>query len=194
MTNRPFSALLFSLAQYQTNGKDLLSPCSGTQASAQAGMYLPRYFLFSYCYRLCCLRGKKPWLRSLWPRLGESESVFLYTDLKFSLLSGSQHVFMWRNRALLRSRRGTLFRRTAQRARTQEELHCMANRKTGHAHGTTALTLPGSPAFLERAEELKLMLAQHQEMLFHWSSHRVFRTAQDPTWHLFYTETFFCRL
>lgn len=94
MTNRPFSALLFSTAQHQTNAKDLLSPCSGTQASAQAGMYLPRYFLFSYCYRLCCLRGKKPWLRSLWSRLGESESVFLYTDLKFSLLSGSQHVFM----------------------------------------------------------------------------------------------------
>lgn len=75
----------------------------------------------------------------------------------------------------------SLIRRAAERPRTHEVLHCMADCKIGHPQGTMALILPFSLAFLERAEELKLMLAQHQKMLFHSSSHWVFRTAQDPT-------------
>lgn len=190
MTNQLFSALLFSTVQYQTDMKDLHLSCSSTLALVQDWNIFSQVLPFSLLFTgRAVWEARNPDLRPLWSRLGERASTFLHADFQFlfvAWVSGVPAVFRVEEQSTVPLwTEGSLSGGPAQRAGTRS-----AGCRTRHPQGTVAPILPFSPAFLERAAELKLTLAQRQEMLFCWSHHRVFRTAQDPTWHLFYTQTF----
>lgn len=193
MTNQLFSALLFCTVQYQIDMKDLHLSCSSTLAFVQDWNIFSQVLPFSLLFTGCAVwEGETLTWGPFDLVLGREQAHSCTQTFSLPSLPGSQvslRGFVRRNRAPFPSgRRGACPGGPAERAGTRR-----AGCRTTHPQGTLAPILPFSPAFLERAAELKLTLAQRQEMLFCWSHRRVFRTAQDPTWHLFYRQTF-CRL
>lgn len=159
MTNKAFSALLFSAVQCQIDTKDLHLFCSSTLASLQDwNIFVQVLPQNTQVFLQASLSERQETLTSghfdlVWKR---ERACSCTQALSLSLLPWSQvsirclcaeeqsaAVPLWAERSL--------FRGTAESAAgTRAGLHRRAGCKSGHPRGTMALIFPFSPAFLER--------------------------------------------